>query len=52
MPLKRGTSAAVRSANIKELMATGKYPQRQAVAIAYAEAKRRYHARKAARRPS
>lgn len=34
MPLKKGKSDKVVSQNIKELMATGKYPQKQAVAIA------------------
>lgn len=38
MPLKRGKSQAVVSANIRELMHTGKYPRRQAVAIAMSEA--------------
>ena len=33
MPLKRGTSAAIVSANIKELIKSG-YAQRQAIAIA------------------
>jgi hypothetical protein len=37
--LKRGSSAATRSANIKTEIAAGK-PPKQAVAIAYAEARR------------
>lgn len=39
MPLKRGSSRKVMSENIKTEMAAGK-PQKQAVAIAYSEAKR------------
>lgn len=34
MPLSQGKSREAVSSNIKELMATGRYPQRQAVAIA------------------
>lgn len=37
MPLKRGSSKKVISANIKAEMAAGR-PQKQAVAIAYAKA--------------
>lgn len=37
MPLKKGTSEAVISANIAELVSAG-HPQEQAEAIAYAEA--------------
>lgn len=33
MPLKKGKNKKVVGENIKELMSTGKYPQRQAVAI-------------------
>lgn len=39
MPLKKGSSNKVVSANIKELMASGR-PQKQAVAIAMHEAGR------------
>lgn len=39
MPLKSGTSQIVISHNIKQLMDDG-YPQEQAKAIAYAEARR------------
>ncbi len=38
MPLKSGRSKAVVGQNIHELMMTGKYPQRQAVAIALSKA--------------
>lgn len=37
MPLKKGKSKAVRSANIKELVSSGR-PIKRAVAIAYSEA--------------
>lgn len=39
MPLKPGSSNAVKSKNIAELMRSGR-PQKQAVAIAYSEARR------------
>jgi hypothetical protein len=39
MPLKSGSSRAALSQNVKTEMAAGK-PQRQAVAIAYSEARR------------
>ena len=34
MPLQKGSSNKVISGNVSELMGTGKYPQKQAVAIA------------------
>lgn len=40
MPLKKGSSKATISGNIRELMHTGKYPQKQAIAIAFSEARR------------
>jgi uncharacterized protein YdaT len=39
MPLNKGSSKAVISANIAELVKSG-YPQKQAVAIAYDKAER------------
>lgn len=41
MPLKTGKSKNVIKANIRELMQTGKYKQRQAVAIALSQARRK-----------
>jgi len=38
MPLKKGKSNKVVGQNIKELESTGKYPHRQAIAIALSEA--------------
>lgn len=40
MPLHSGNSRSVVSSNISELMGTGKYPQKQAVAIALSNARR------------
>ena len=40
MPLQSGRSNKVIRSNIKELLATGKYPRRQAVAIAFSKAGR------------
>lgn len=37
MPLKTGSSKAVFSSNVKELMGTGKYPLKQALAIAFSQ---------------
>jgi len=48
MPLQSGASPEIISANIRELMKTGKYPQKQAVAIAESKA-REFRKKKAAK---
>lgn len=40
MPIKKGYGKGTISSNIKELMKTGKRPQKQAVAIALTEARK------------
>src|SRR6266700_2659093 len=40
MPLAPGSNRSIVSSNISELMGTGKYPQKQAVAIALSNARR------------
>lgn len=43
MPLKPGSDAKTISQNIRELMATGKYPHKQALAIAESNARKTKH---------
>lgn len=49
MPLESGTSSAVFSRNVSEMMHAG-HPQKQALAAAYAKKRESYRARKAKRR--
>jgi len=50
MPLRSGSSKAVISANIAELMRTGKYTRDQCIAIAYKKAGKSRPKKKTARK--
>jgi len=55
MPLKKGKSKKVIGENIAELKSTGKYPTKQAIAIAYSEAgehKKKHHKKESYEKPT
>ena len=43
MPLKSGSSQAVISSNIREMMASGKHTRQQAIAAALSNARKKKH---------